>query len=379
MEHRQQDMSPGLSFGAWLKEQRKKKHWTQAELAQRIHCASITIRKIEAGERHPSRQLTGLLAEQFRIAARDRDAFDEFAMSGSSSSLPDSIGATAAKSSPVVPMQDFSRGPERKRITFVQRPHGVHARTIYLLEASSDQLLLAERAQQRLKIASTTKIMTALLAIEQGNLNQKVIVRQEILDLLNRYQGHLSHLQAGDTFLLKDLLYALMLPSGDDAAFVIAEAMCGSVKEFVKLMHVYARRLRLTDTCYVNPSGTTHLNMLDNYEASNYSTATDLIRLTQYATTNSLFAQIVQLQRYELPESDDHHAYRWETINSLLYSYAGATGVKTGRDSEKDCSMVFSATSGRQRLIGVVLQEQSIQQRLHDAQRLLDWGFSQSY
>jgi D-alanyl-D-alanine carboxypeptidase (penicillin-binding protein 5/6) len=340
-----EDEAPfAMSFGEWLRGQRKKRHMTQAELARLVHCATVTIRKIEANERRPSRQLAELLAERLEFAA---------------------------------PAHFFAGRSAVKRES-IPRPQHVQARTAYLLNASTDQLLFAERAQQRLAIASTTKIMTALIAIEQGDLEQQVSIKQETVELINRYHGHSSHLHAGDTIHFKDLLYALMLPSGDDAAFVLAEALCGSVREFVKLMHVYARRLRLTDTNYVNPSGIACLNMLEDYETRNYSTATDLVRLTQYAITNPLFAQIVQLQRYDLPLTPAHHAYRWETVNHLLYSYAGATGVKTGKDSETDCSMVFSATSGRHQLIGVVLQEKSIQQRLLDAKYLLDWGFAQS-
>jgi D-alanyl-D-alanine carboxypeptidase (penicillin-binding protein 5/6) len=262
------------------------------------------------------------------------------------------------------------------KLSMTQIAMQLQSRAAYLIDMKHDQLLLDIHGKRRLPIASTTKIMTALVALEQAKLHQLVLVKQETLDLIKIYCGHSLHLQAGDQIALKDILYAMMLPSGDDAAFIIAESIAGTVKEFVKLMNEYARRFHLKDTFYVNPGGTPYLNTLEDVSISSYSTAADLVRLTHYALSNPLFAQIVQLQRYELPASPMHHAYTWESNNHLLSSYAGAIGVKTGFSSEAGACLVFSALSSDQQLLGAVLQASKPHQRFTDAKSLLDWGFA---
>jgi serine-type D-Ala-D-Ala carboxypeptidase (penicillin-binding protein 5/6) len=356
-------------FGTWLRTQRRKSRLTQAELAQRIHCATVTLRKIEAGERHPSEQLAELLAEQLDIVPQSQVAFLEFAQTGSSSERilvqaegwKQSSEATSLRNSP--------------KPSMMQMATQLQSRAAFLIDMKHDQLLLDIHGKQRLPIASMTKIMTALIALEQAKLYQPVLVKQETLDLVKTDYGH-SYLEAGDAIALKDMLYAMMLPSGNDAAFVIAQSIAGTVKEFVKLMNEYARRFRLKDTFYVNPAGIPSVNAIEDVSTSSYSTAADLVRLTQYALSNPLFAQIVQLQRYELPASPLHHAYTWESTNHLLSSYAGATGVKTGFSREAGACLVFSALSREQQLLGVVLQARKLHQRFTDAKSLLDWGFA---
>lgn len=357
-------------FGTWLRTQRRRSHLTQVELAQRIHCATVTLRKIEAGERHPSRQLADLLAQQLNVVPQSYAAFLEFARTGSSSEYI-LVKAEVGRQSSGDALPRIAPAP-----SMMQVAAHLQSRAAYLIDAKHDQLLLDIQGKQRLPIASITKIMTALVALDQANLHHPVHIKKETLDLVNAYHGHSLHLKAGDTIALRDILYAMMLPSGSDAAFVIAESIAGTVKEFVKLMNEYARRFHLKDTFYVNPGGVSYLNTIEDVSANNYSTAADLVRLTQYALSNPLFAQIVQLQRYELAASPMHHAYTWESNNHLLYSYAGATGVKTGFANEAGACLVFSALNGEQQLLGAVLQAKKLQQRFTDAKSLLDRGFA---
>jgi D-alanyl-D-alanine carboxypeptidase (penicillin-binding protein 5/6) len=178
---------------------------------------------------------------------------------------------------------------------------------------------------------------------------------------------------------MQDLLYALMLPSGDDAAVAIADAMSGSVPAFVTQMNNYAHHLKLNNTHFVNPDGLTYLLPNEQPDPNHYTTASDLAHLARYAMQNPLFAQIVQLQEYDLPLTDTHRAYVWKTTNEFLSEYAGATGIKTGFTEEAGDCLVFSAYSNAHHLIGVLLHDgdtlADADQRFVDAAKLLDWGF----
>ncbi|GHO45963.1 helix-turn-helix domain-containing protein [Ktedonospora formicarum] len=360
-------MEQKRDFGKWIRAQRKKYALTQAELAARLHCATITVRKIENGERVPSSQLTEALAHALGVVPSSLAAFGNFARTGI---LP-SAGVVTINATQLL---QESGGDQKYYSTRIKPPVSPH-RPAYLLNASSDQLLLEIQGHQHVPIASTTKMMTALIAIEHANLEQRITIKQEILDLIERHRGNTLQLQAGDQLQLKDLLYAMMLPSGDDAAVIIADALEGSMKSFVQLMNQYAQQFHLHDTFFVNPSGTPSFNCLAENEQTNYSTAADLVHIARIALANPFLAHLVQAQRYQLPLTRWHHAYLWETSNELLSRYAGATGVKTGYTYEAGYCLVFSATGVHQQLIGAILQAPGKRQRLTDASTLLNWGF----
>lgn len=255
-------------------------------------------------------------------------------------------------------------------------PPPVDSTAAYLLDADTGHVLVDIHGEQRLPMASTTKIMTAIMIIDKANLNQVVTIKQDALDEVKKNNGSSAQLVVGDQIRLKDLLYALMLPSGDDAAIAIADAVGGTPANFVSMMNSYARQLHLTQTHYINPDGLTYLTPQGKPDPDHYTTAADLTRLTRYALNNPLFAQIVQLQHFVLPATAVHHAYVWDTTNTLLSTYAGATGIKTGYTVEAGYCLVFSAFSSGHHLIGVVLQDKDANQRFVDAQTLLDWGFN---
>ncbi len=345
------------SFGAWLKARRKRYRLTQGELAERIHCAAVTIRKIEADERRPSPQLVALLVEQLAIPTEWREDFRQWACTGIPPHSALAQERKPAQPSPFLPAC----------------PLTVQATAACLLDANSNSLLVDIRGQQRLPIASTTKIMTAIIAIEEADLHETVTIEQEVIDEIIRIDGFRgAGLVAGDRIMLKDLLYAMLLPSGDEAALTIARFIGGTMAGFAQLMNDYAKRLHLTQTHYSNPCGFAYREK----HADHYSTARDLVHLARYALSNPLFAQIVQLQRYILSATPLHRAYTWETTNSLLCCYAGATGIKTGYGPLAGYCLVFSATSPDRHLIGAILQSKGAMQRLEDTRQLLDWGFS---
>lgn len=255
-------------------------------------------------------------------------------------------------------------------------PPSVSARSAYLLDADTGNMLANINGQQRLPMASTTKIMTAIITLEQGNLDQRVTISQDAVDEARLHNGSNAQLVVGDQIRLKDLLYGLMLPSGDDAAIAIAKAVGGSVPAFVQIMNRYAQRLHLTQTHYSNPDGLTYLTPQGKPDPNLYTSAGDLARLARSAMSNAFFAQIVQLQHYILPATAHHHAYTWDNIDTLLSTYPGATGIKTGYTPEAGYCLVFSATDTHHRLIGVLLHEPTEAQRFSDAGALLDWGFA---
>jgi D-alanyl-D-alanine carboxypeptidase (penicillin-binding protein 5/6) len=264
----------------------------------------------------------------------------------------------------------------RPILTVRGTPPPITASAAYLLDADTGNTLVNIHGDQRLPMASTTKIMTAIITLEKGDLNQLVTVPQAAADEVKKNLGSSAQLVPGDKIRVLDLLYGLMLPSGDDAAIALADAVAGGSPQFVALMNQYAQHLHLMQTHYINPDGLTYKTASGNPDPDHYSSAADLVQLTRYALRNPLFAQIVQLQRFDLPATSDHHAYTWLTTDDLLRFYPGATGVKTGFTEEAGYCLVFSATNSGHHLIGALLQDKDNDHRLADARALLDWSFA---
>jgi len=271
-------------------------------------------------------------------------------------------------------------------LTVVGKPPRVAAQSAYLLDAKTGNTLADLNGEAPRPMASTTKIMTAIIAIQSGDLNMLVTVHQDAINEVLNNGGSSAFLVVGDQIPLKALLYGLMLPSGDDAAIAIADAIAGSPANFANIMNIYAYRLRLYQTHYINPDGLTYT--VNGQAIYNYTTAYDLARLAAYAMNIPLFAQIVKTQHYFLAATSTHHAYTWANTNDLLgptdddpsglYVYKGATGIKTGFTGQAGYCLVFSAARSGQELIGVVLfsTNTNYHQRFRDAATLLNWGFS---
>ncbi len=239
----------------------------------------------------------------------------------------------------------------------------------YLIDAGTGRTLYSAHIHDRLPIASTTKIMTAILAIEDGgNLDQIVPITQAELDEVPTGASVAQLVAGDDNITLRYLLYALMLPSGSDAAIVIAHTVAGSTASFVNMMNAKAQTLGLNDTHFTNPHGATE-------DANHYSSVADLVKLAQYAMNNATFAQIVQTQHFHLSAKTNRHAYPWDTTNQLLGTYPGADGIKTGSLPNWFC-IIFSATRSGRRLIGAELGAPTPDLLYGDATRLLDLGFS---
>ena len=258
----------------------------------------------------------------------------------------------------------------RPVLTVRGTPPALSATASFLVDMDTGKILENVNGYQPLPMASTTKIMTALIAIQSGRLDQPVTVTQGELDQVPA-DASSANLVVGETLTLKQLLYGLMLPSGDDAALVIANAVGGSTDHFVTLMNLFSERLRLFQTHYDNPHG---LNLTGDQD--HYTSASDLTRLAEYAMHIPLFAQIVQTRTYNLPATAQHQVHAWANTDLLLGTYSGAIGIKTGHTDAAGWCLVFAASRAGHHLVGVVLNDPSEVLRDKDATTLLSWGFA---
>lgn len=249
------------------------------------------------------------------------------------------------------------------------RPPALEARAAILLNLRTGQILYGKRLLTELPMASTTKIMTAVVALTHGQLDQRITVGADAVAIQGT-GASVAGLRQGDVLTLRDLLYALLLPSGDDAAVVIADGIGGSQTQFVAMMNQEAATLGLSETHYANAHG------LD--APGHYTTVRDLAILARYAMTLPVFPDVVRTALYQLPATSDHQAYTWTTTDRMLTDmpYAGITGIKTGFTGNAGACLVFSATRAQGQLLGVVLGEPDETARFTEAAKLLDWGFA---
>ena len=261
-------------------------------------------------------------------------------------------------------------------LTAKGKPPAMTANEAMLLDNDTGHILFDLNGERPQPMASTTKIMTALIAIQAEDLNTVVTVHQDAVDESALHNGSNASLRAGDQLTLKELLYALLLPSGDDAAIAIADAVGGSTSNSVNTMNLFAYRLRLFQTHYNNPDGLTYYDAHNNPIPGLYTTAYDLVRLARYAMTIPLFAQMVSTRHFALPATALHRAYIWDNTNKLLATYPGMTGIKTGYTVEAGGCLVFSATRNGHHLVGVVMHSRDENYRFIDAKILLNWGFA---
>ena len=223
---------------------------------------------------------------------------------------------------------------------------GVSAASAVLIEQKSGRILFEKDAHTKRRIASITKIMTAILAIESGKMNQYVRVSEQA----TRAEGSSVYLKPGEKIKLKDLVYGLMLRSGNDTAVAIAEYVGGSVEGFAYLMNQKAREIGMYNTHFANPHG------LDDHE-DHYSTAYDMAILMRYAMENKTFQKISGTKVYRSPNPTEDWDRVWKNKNRLLTKYKYATGGKTGYTKRAKRTLVTTATKGDMNLIAVTLND----------------------
>ncbi len=236
----------------------------------------------------------------------------------------------------------------------------VLARAAYLYDVTDGRTLYAKDAEDGLPMASTTKIMTALLAVKYGHLDDMVTASYAAATI-----GESSmYLRQGEQLTLRDLLYGLILPSGNDAAIAIAEHVGGSVPAFVAMMNREAALLGMTHTHFVTPHG------LD--AVGHYASAHDMARLAIAAMRYPAFRQIVSTRSYVIPATAHNDAHYLYNINQPLWWYPGVIGVKPGSTGAAGRCAVEWVVHGNRALLLVLLGGANL---VTDVRDLLNWGF----
>jgi D-alanyl-D-alanine carboxypeptidase (penicillin-binding protein 5/6) len=237
------------------------------------------------------------------------------------------------------------------------KPPALNAMAAVLIEESSGRVLYSKNATKKRSIASTTKIMTALVALENGELENVVTVSKRAASI----GGSTIGLRTGDKYTLKEMLHALLMISANDAAIAIAEHVGGTVENFAAMMNKRAVSLGAVNSNFVTPHGLDRENQ--------YSTAYDVALITREALKNPVFAKIVSTTSSSIP---GHNLYN---TNELLGSYRGVDGVKTGYTGKAGRCLVTTAKRDGMRLISVVLGSPTRNARAEASRKLLDYGF----
>ena len=238
----------------------------------------------------------------------------------------------------------------------------VSAQSAILMEAQSGNVVYAKNADIRLPMASTTKIMTALVAARLAPLDTKITVDTRSIGV----EGSSIYLTEGETLTLEELLYALLLESANDAAVAIAVGLSGSVEAFAAEMNREATALGLTDTHFVNPHG------LD--DAEHYTTAHELALIARALLENRQLAEMVATQKKTVTTEDSAHTRYFSNHNRLLRMYSGCIGIKTGFTKRSGRCLVSAAERDGVCMIAVTLNAPNDWQ---DHTAMLDFGFTQ--
>ncbi len=229
------------------------------------------------------------------------------------------------------------------------------ANAVILMQADTGQILYSKNGDSQMLIASTTKIMTALVVLDNCDPDEQV----KILTEYTKVEGSSMYLKAGEEYTVRDLLYGMLLASGNDAATALACYCGGSIEGFAELMNEKAREMGLTNSSFKNPHG------LD--ADGHYSSAEDLATITCEAMKSELFAQIVSTKTYTVGEQT------YMNHNKLLWNYEGCLGVKTGYTIAAGRSLVSCAERNGLRLVCVTLSDPD---DWNDHKQLYDWAFS---
>lgn len=243
-------------------------------------------------------------------------------------------------------------------------PPNVTATAAILIDAESGEILFSRNANARLPMASTTKIMTAIVVLETLDPKAKVKVSANAVSVI----GSKASLAQGEVLTVNDLLHALLIISGNDAAVALAEAAGGSVAGFVDMMNAKAKELGLKNTHFMNPHGVN--------KSGHYSSARDLATMAQYARRFPLFKQIVDSEGFCLPTIPGQPPRRWDSGNELVNRVGWVTGIKTGSTPYAKYCLVASGTREGMSMISVVLGANTSDVRWNESQRLLEYGFS---
>lgn len=228
---------------------------------------------------------------------------------------------------------------------FPKDTYAISARSAVVIDAASGRVLYEHNSNEKRGMASTTKIMTALCALEYGDMNKMVTISPTSSGV----EGSSMYLAKGEKISMTDLVYGLMLVSGNDAATAIAENVSGSVEKFAQLMNKKAAEIGAYNTSFTNPHGLSDEN--------HYTTAHDLAKITAYAMQNPTFCEIVATKKKTLAANEDGYARTLVNHNKFLSMYEGCVGVKTGFTKATGRCLVTAAEKNSMRLVCVTLND----------------------
>ncbi len=276
-------------------------------------------------------------------------------------------------SSPAQAQEDPLGGVQATTAALAATPPPVSVRGGELLDATTGAVLWGKDINVGRPMGSITKVMTALLVLKAGDLGREIKVTEAAIRYVNKDGASSAGLIAGDWLTARQLLEAMLLPSGCDAAYLLATSYGPGRTAFVAKMNAMAAAMGLTST---------HFSWFDGMpyptETSTYSSPANLIRLGERAMRNAIFRSIVAQRRYYLPATHLHHSYLWHTTDQLIGSYRGAIGIKTGDTKAAGNCLLFEVRRDGITLIGVVQHANPTSNpnsAFPAAEQLLNWGF----
>ncbi|MEU9983985.1 serine hydrolase [Streptomyces sp. NPDC050856] len=252
----------------------------------------------------------------------------------------------------------------------------ISAKGGFMVDQATGKAIYGKANDTRRQMASTTKITTAIVVLTTPgvDLNRKVTIKQEYRDYVVRNGGSTADLRTGDKLTVRQLLSGLMLPSGCDAAYALADTFgtgtttAARTASFIGKMNAKATQLGLKNTKYDSFDGI-------SAAGNNYTSPADLAKMARHAFSSAVFRDVVKVTSYQAAATTSTGAtrtYTWYNTNKLLGSYSGANGIKTGTGTTAGPCLVFAATRGTTTYVGVVLNAPD---RFNDAAKLLDFGF----
>ncbi|MGW0686237.1 D-alanyl-D-alanine carboxypeptidase family protein [Streptomyces sp. NPDC002754] len=291
--------------------------------------------------------------------------------------LPITAGGIAQAATPAAHSAEQNEGASAADTQDVPDVAVDHAFLLDARDGSQEREMWAgAKADDSVSMASTTKIMTSMIVLKHPEwLDRQITVKQEYRDYVQENGASTADLQTGDKLTARQLLHAMLIPSGGDAAMAIADnygtgdTTEARIADFVSQMNAEAAQLGMTGTHFDSFDGISH--------GDNRSTARDLAKLGQRAMLQPIFADVVKLKKFEAeaPAANGHtRYYTWETTNDLLSSYNGALGIKTGSGEEAGYSLVFAAKRDNRTLVGAIVGADK--EVFGDATKILDWGFA---
>ena len=224
--------------------------------------------------------------------------------------------------------------------------YGISASSYIVMDQDSGRVLEGDNIENERLIASITKIMTCIIALEYGDINEVVKVDDSII----KSYGSGIYIQVGEELTLDDLLYGLMMRSGNDAALQIAKSVTGSIESFVYLMNQKAEMLGMKNTIFINPTG-----LEDNNGGGNMSSVYDMAILTKYAMNNDNYRRYVSTKNLTVKSS--YKTYKWTNKNKLLFSYDYCTGGKTGYTKKAKRTLVTTGSYNDMNIIIVTFND----------------------